>query len=210
MTELCDNTGVYNPKQYTAEQLQNTYKLWFEGVRLESVSMVFKPGDVAKVDVDKLTKEYEEKKKKIAAMSVVDMPYWQNLKKQHLQELDTRYELEKLTAQAYTNPSVLLNTRYSKQGPGFAEALVSGDTAAVLAAWRNLAEKLKPNNGLGDYAWKVNSPDRLEHAKIDLVTFGWYNCANSQLPKAFLYTDGNLGDEFKKLFKKVESECDEP
>lgn len=53
------------------------------------------------------------------------------------------------------------------------------------------------------------SPDRMKFALVEVMTFGWWNCAN----KAIKYVDydGSQEREFRKLFIRVKTiSCDEP
>jgi hypothetical protein len=58
------------------------------------------------------------------------------------------------------------------------------------------------------YNEKYNSKDRLIYAKIELMTYGWWNCSNSQIKR--INNDGTMEKEFNKLFIHIETECDEP
>ena len=67
-------------------------------------------------------------------------------------------------------------------------------------------------NGAPDVFWKrhnklLTSDDKLLYAKLDLLGYGWNNCANNYV----FHTDTSLEyeNEFEKLFIKVTSECDE-
>jgi hypothetical protein len=214
-TELCENKGKFDPQQYTPEQLHNAYDLWFtySGVALETDGTVFQPEDIVKLDSVKLREEYEGKKSVLEAMKTVDRPYWQKLKQQRLRELEDEYELKKIAIEAYTRPEVLLNNRFAKPCGEYAQALASADTARLFGAWKALAEKQKAQNGSPEqfmerFYEKFRSDNRLEYAKVDLITFGWWNCANGTL--THVDRDEQMETEFRQLFTDIQSECDEP
>jgi hypothetical protein len=55
------------------------------------------------------------------------------------------------------------------------------------------------------------SPDRLKFARVEVMSFGWWNCANEFIK----YDQGDNGParerEFRKLFMRVRNlGCDEP
>ncbi len=54
----------------------------------------------------------------------------------------------------------------------------------------------------------LNSPDKRDYAIIDLITFGWGNCANDEIPNPL--HDEKMSKEFENLFLKIDAECDEP
>ena len=211
----CEYTGNYNPKTYSLELITNTYQLWsaYSGKTLENGRSVFQPADIAKLDVKALTDEYTEKKASLEKLKVINAPFWNTLKKQLLQQLEDEYELDKIEMQAFEDPSVLLNNRFSKSCERFSTALNSTDTSVLFSTWKSFCEELKAKNGspeafMAKFYEKYNSPQRLVYAKIDLLTFGWGNCANEI---AFhVINDGKAEEAFAKLFTNVKQECEEP
>ena len=211
----CEYTGNYNPQTYSLDLIQNTYKLWssYAGSVLENGRSVFKPSDIVKLDLKALTAEYTEKKTQLEKLTVIDATFWNTLKKQSLQQLEDEYELDKIEIQAFDNPAVLLNNRFSKSCERFVTALNSTDTSVLLSTWKSFCEELKTKNGspesyMARFYEKYNSPEKLVYAKIDLITFGWGNCANDS---AFhVVNDGSAEQAFEKLFSNVKRECEEP
>jgi len=213
-TELCENTGIYDSKKYTANQLQNTYDLWFRysGINLNTQTNPYKIEDIDKLSIPKLMLEYTTKKA-LYNKEIVANSFWNSVKTEKLQELEEEYELRKITIEAYNNPTVLLHTKYSETCSVYVEALTSNDTTALLKSWQNLIEEQKRNNGapeklMNQYNEKYNSPDRLLYARMDLMTYGWWNCANAQTKK--LSDDGTMEKEFNKLFIRFKTDCIEP
>lgn len=212
--EVCEYKGNYNPRKYAPDLIKNTYELWsvFSGLSLDNTS-VYKQSDLAKLNLTALTNEYTEKKAHLEKLKIIDAPFWNTLKKQLQQQLEDEYELKKLNIQAFDDPAVLLNNRFSRSCERFVTALNSTDTSVLLTTWKSFAEELKAKNGspeafMARFYEKYNSPEKLVHAKIDLITFGWGNCANEI---AFHITnDGKAGEEFKKMFSNIKFECDEP
>lgn len=214
-TELCENKGTYDSVKYSAAQLQNTYDLWFRfsGVALETDGTASKPEEISKLDANKLAEEYQKQKKYFNQMVVVNLPYWQKLKEERIRELDNEYELKKITIESYGNPAILNTSRFSKSCPEFVNALTSKDTSVLMAFWKSFAEKQSLKNGspesyMARFYESFNSENRLVYAKIDLITYGWWNCVNQSLPHR--NRDEQVEAEFNKLFSSVKSECDEP
>jgi hypothetical protein len=215
VTELCENKGTYDAAKYTAVQLQNTYDLWFRfgGVILETDGTATNLEEVSALDANKLTAEYQKQKKYFNQMVIVNTPYWQKLKEQRIKELEDEYELKKISIQAYNNSTVLNNNRFSKYCPDFVKVLTSPDPDELLTFWKGFAEKQSLQNGspesyMARFYEKFNSNDKYAYAKIDLITYGWYNCANHTL--SYMERDEQMEKEFNKLFSAVKSECDEP
>lgn len=212
-TELCENTGTYDPKKYSKEQLKNTYDLWFtfSGIALETNSNAHFIEEINQLSVSKLTSEYLTKKTDYNR-EIIPSSFWNKIKTERLQELEDEYELKKISIEAYTKPSILLNNRFSKFCNEYAQVLSSNDTIKLLKAWKNLVENQKSKNGAPEkfmekYNEKYNSKDRLIYAKIELMTFGWWNCGNSTIRR--LNDDGSMEKEFNKIFINIKTECDE-
>lgn len=212
---VCEYTGNYNPQTYSPDLIKNTYKLWssYSGNTLENGLSVYKPSDIAKLDLKALTDEYTEKKVQLEKLKIINAPFWNTLKKQSLQQLEDEYELNKLEIQAFNDPAVLLNNRFTKSCERFVTALNSTDTSVLLTTWKNFCEELKTKNGspetfMAKFYEKYNSPQKLVYAKIDLLTFGWGNYANGST--FHVTNDGKAQEAFEKLFSNVKHECEEP
>ncbi|MCV9928089.1 hypothetical protein OIU83_10520 [Flavobacterium sp. LS1R49] len=213
-TELCANTGTYDPEKYSEEELKNTRDLWgsFSGAYLSTPTTPSSTAEDEKLRLTDLTAEYNERKA-FYNRKIIPSPYWEKRKAERLHELEDSYELKKIAIEAYTNPSVLLNNRFSKNCTEYTKALISNDSLLLLKTWNNLAEKQKKNNASPEklmerHLAKYNSRDRLLYAKQELMTYGWWNCANAETYQ--IYDDGSMEKEFNKLFTKITSECDEP
>lgn len=211
---LCTNEGTYNSEKYTVSQLKDTYKLWWQlqgYLNLDILSK--KEGVIDTLTVEKLDKEYKERLQEFNNLKLVDEPYWQELKKNKLLELSESYELKKIAIQAYKHPQVLMENRFTKHCQEYALALSSQDDDLLLKTWQNLVEKQMEKNGAPDLMWQRfdqenASADRLIYARNQVMTYGWWNCANHVI--YHFEDDGTPAKEFEKLFSDVKSECDEP
>lgn len=219
---MCENKGYFETEKFTEKQLQDTYFLWYgynSATILDVDVTLDKPEFISLEYIDatsrKLDEEYTKAINKLRKLDVVTIPFWLEYKDLSLQELEELYKLKKLTIEAHKSPVLLLNTRYSSKCKNYVEALAGEDSVALLREWRNLVDILKSNNGFPEgierqYQQKLSSPERLLHAKIQLLTYGWWNCANSQRKYVDGFNqNGQMEKEFGKLFLKVESECDE-
>ncbi|ASW75737.1 hypothetical protein CJF12_16595 [Chryseobacterium piperi] len=218
-TELCDNKGYFDESKYTRQEIEGTYKLYHElsGLLLDSPH-VFNLEDLYKVRNDKdqilekLNQEFSEKKKLIENLKVVNTPYWQNVKKQKYQELLNSYEKQRIQILAYSDPSVLLNSKISKNCIRFVNALNSDDRQMV-EEWKKLRIEMSKRNGnpqnvIEEFEKHLNSPDKKDYAIIDLIVFGWGNCANDDIDRP--QYDEKMNAEFNSLFIKIDSDCDGP
>lgn len=218
-TELCENKGYFDENKYTKEELEGTYKLWFQmgGILLNTPSVFNLKGlDEVRKDKDqilsKLNQDFLEKKKTLENLKIVKVPYWENVKKNRIQELMEEYEFRKTEIQAFSDPSVLLNAKLSKGCENFIKALNSND-AQMIEEWRKLRENMSKKNGdpqriLNEFEEHLNSADKKDYAIIDLITFGWGNCTNGNINS--IPHDEKMNKQFEDLFIKIDSDCDEP
>lgn len=219
VTELCDNKGQYDANKYSREEIEGTYKLWFQyGGLLLSKPSVYRPETLHEVRRDKdkilakLDTDFAEKKKALESLKVVNDPYWQNIKAQRIQELIQEYEFDKTEIMAFSDPSVLLNSKFSKNCENFVRALNS-DEDVMIEEWRKLRVQMSKKNGnpekvMDDFENNLHAQNRNEYAIVDLITFGWGNCANNTIKRTEY--DEKMTKAFNSLFIKIDSECDEP
>ncbi|MCY0978756.1 hypothetical protein PGH12_10285 [Chryseobacterium wangxinyae] len=219
VTDLCDSKGYFDAEKYSREEIEGTYKLWFQmgGVSLITPS-VFKLNDLEEIRRDKdlilakLDKDFAENKKTIENLKVVNVPYWQNIKELHYKSLLQQYEYEKIHIASYPDPSVLLHNKFTGKCTNFAKAVNSNDEN-LIAEWRKLREEMSKRNGsperiITEFENRLNSSNWKDYAMIDLLTFGWGNCANEYIERSL--HDEKMYNEFNALFIKIDSECDEP
>jgi len=61
----------------------------------------------------------------------------------------------------------------------------------------------------GNGACEYDSPDKYKYARVEVMSFGFWNCANALIEREEY--DGTHEEQFKKLFKRTRTiACDEP
>lgn len=215
-TELCDNKGYFDSNTYSRKELEDTYKLWFElSGSLLDTPFVNNLKDLNEIRnnkdqiLAKLDKDFAEKKAQIMNLKVINTPYWQRIKQKSYEELVQSYEMEKIQIIAYSDPSILLKNNNCSH---FSKALNSTDEQ-MFSEWKKLRENMSKGNAsperiMNEFNERLNSSDKRDYAFIDLITFGWGNCANDKVQR--VSRDEKMNNEFNALFIKIDSECDEP
>lgn len=221
-TEMCESWGYYDPNTYTEQQLRDTYFLWFEFNSVTSFDAdvtldypeLFNHAYISSTS-QKLDDDYKRTSEKLKKLDIIPAQPWLDLQQLAIKHFDELYELKKLTIEAHLDSTLLLDTPYTNACNSYAEALASADSTLLLNTWRQVVELKKSTNGIPEnverkYQEKLNSPDKMLHARIDVMTFGWWNCANRQRK----YIDGIHGDRnlqaaFIKLFVKVGDDCED-
>ncbi|MFB9863181.1 hypothetical protein [Rufibacter immobilis] len=219
-TDYCEHQGTYNSNVYSEQQLKDTHYLWYEFSSinvLEDVTLDY-PNDLTLENINqksfKLDSDYHGAKNKLNNLHLIPDKFWTRIKELKTKELDELYALSKRTIEAYKTPAILLNNSYSALCQEYVDALASEDSVALFKAWEKLIEEKKKKNGapelLADkFKEQRQSPKRLLFAKLELMTYGWWNCANHQRKYNSLYQEMPMEQEFNKLLIRMKSECDD-
>lgn len=214
-TEACEMSGTYNAKKVAKERLADTVKLMtqYSSAGLNAPTTVFKPADLPSLSVAALDAEYKQKRAEIASLKVLATPYWTKQQQEKLRELDQYYALSRVTIRGHKEPRALL------EFPGaelcktkYAQPLIAGGDA-LLNAWRTLTgEQAKKNADPArirrEYEAQLASSDRMKFALVEVMTFGWWNCANESID--YVQYDETQEREFEKQFTNIRRDCDEP
>ena len=215
-TESCRFTGRYNPRRYSKEQLDNVQKLLFGSASLQADAMVYRLSDVQKLSLDTLTVEYTRRIALYRAMQVVPQPTWLMLKKQAIREMEEDYQAKKITIQAFADPAILLTVSHPSGCSRYVQGLAAHNDSLTLRDWKNYVdEQVKREKKLSGgpesysqrYNEEYNTAERLLYAKVELLTFGWWNCVNQSIHR--VEPTEKTYRQFQQLFVGVKSECDD-
>lgn len=213
---MCSFTATYDSKRYSDKQLRNTAKLITMGeFDIDYFTQVFKYDDIESLDVTKLDDEYNRKSVELRSLELVPGPYWENIRKRKLKEMDQVYAQRRVKTIAYNNPTAL---RTYDGAPAckakFVEPLIAGGES-LYKVWLdvNIESRKKnsdPERIRRDFEAQFASADRAKFAFVEVMAFGWGNCANASIEYDNAANDGTYLKEFKKLFVRVRDICEEP
>jgi hypothetical protein len=210
--DVCEIIGTFPAGAYTQRQLQDTYQLVI-GFRLSTTVVPLQLNHYNDAFFSEaaqhLTHEHDSLVARLRGLQVVPTAYWQKIKRLRELELAEEYALDHATLEGYFHPASWLNNAYYAHCAEYAAALASTDSAVVIPAWRKLVDEQKVNNGYPEnleaaFKAQLASPERMRYAKVDLMTFGWGNCANAQRKYSDVTDKYPLPDQFTKLFTHVE------
>jgi hypothetical protein len=208
--EICAYEGSYNVALYTKKQLENTYQLWYSrdfeldvwhGER--SVDGHMEPFTISWLDY-----QYALKSAALRKLEIVNVPYWQNVKRKKLKALEQKYILERLTLQAFENPPVLSKLKFADAClEKFGNPLMAGD-ASLLRIWRVSNEQSRKTSAYAEdirkyFEERMASADRIKYARDEVLKDGWWNCVNSQIDRGD--DDGLQHKNFRKIFRRVKT-----
>jgi len=213
--DLCEFEGSYDAKKYTDAQLKNTLELFASGsFNIQTEAPVWRYEDIQSLSVAALDKEYQAKSTALTKLDIIKSPYWESLRTRKLKELKQVYELSRVTILGYGEPAKLNEATFADSCVvKYANPLINGGDQ-LLTTWRAVNEDTRRRNGDPERIKKIfqaeyDSPDRLKFARVEVMLFGFWNCANKFIERV---SDAvSHEEEFKKLFKKTRTiECDEP
>jgi hypothetical protein len=210
---VCEFESTYNSKLYTKQQIKNCERLaLYLFFRIEKTPSVFKPGDIARLNLDSLNKEYEDKKKILTELDLPRNKDWDDARAKALYEVEQIHYLSKIVYQSFDNPQVFKD--FKAQDSTFkqhTQALLKGGDL-LLKDWYELTIKQAEKNALPSKVWakyyeQSKSNNKLLYARIEVTTFGWWNCA---IVYAGFVDSEMMQKTFKKLFVKIRTiECED-
>lgn len=212
-TDFCECTGVFDSTKYSRTQLQNTLRLLWYAPIIETDATAFTLAKVSELSPDKLDAECSKRLKELNTLEFVDTDFWRQIKADRIREIENTCLLRKFTLAAWKNPDTL---RYYDLVDNtcifYRNALIQGGDE-LIQAWSQLNVTMKSKNANPDklqrkFDQQLNSTDKFEYARLEVMTFGWWNSANHLI--FHLNQSGDFETEFEKLFIKVKCECDEP
>lgn len=213
--DLCEFEGSYDAKKYTDAQLKNTLELFASGnFNIQTEAPVWRYEDIQKLSVAALDKQYQSKYNTLENLDIVKSPYWKSLRTRKLKELKQVYALSRVTMLGYSEPAKLKEATFADSCVvKYANPLINGGDE-LLTTWKAVNENTRRRNGDPERIKKIfqaeyDSPDRLKFARVEVMSFGFWNCASEFIERV---SDAvSHEEEFKKLFKKTRTiECDEP
>ena len=215
-TDACEFSGTYNSRKYSRTQLENTVRLMRPEFGLDYNATVWSFEEIARLDPAALDEKYEEAVSELKELKIVPLPSWENIRKKKLREIEQVYRLSRATILGYTDPTKLRGYAGSPScKTKFADPLIAGGDR-LLAAWRVVNEDSRRRNSEPErirriFEEQMASPDRLKFALVEVMTFGWWNCANQFIEYDYEANSPVREREFRKLFIRVRDlGCDVP
>ncbi|MFP3831650.1 hypothetical protein [Chryseobacterium sp. SIMBA_028] len=217
----CDNKGYFDATKYEKEEIDGVNKLLykFNGVHFDT-NPIFKLSsleDVRKnkdIHLENLEKQYQEKKKELYNLKVINLPVWQNLYEEAIKTFENEYELNKEEILAFSDPTTLKDSKFYATCKEPIDAISSPDREKMFASWKMYTELKSKNNAdpqgvMKRFNAKMEDPQKEDYALIDLIGLSFHNCANSSFRQK-RDDEGTVYKSFDKIFTKLKRNCDEP
>ena len=213
---LCEYTATYDPKRVSRRTIEDTLALYqsIGSIALDYSATVWKYEDIDGLEAAALEREYREKREKLEGLQLAG-PYWEELRKGKLRELDQYYRLANATIRAYKEPTALRQYEGADEcKTRYAEGIIAGGER-LIKTWEtvNIASRERnsdPARLKRIFDEQNASPDRLKFALVETMSFGWWNCVNDTIEHVSHEEHEEIDREFRKLFIRVKDVCDEP
>src|SRR5690606_36422093 len=185
--ELCEFTATYDPKRVSQRTIEDTLELYksIGSIALDYSATVWKFEDIDELDPEALDREYREKRERIEKLQLAG-PYWEELRKSKLKELDQFYRLSYATIRGYREPSALQKYEGAEECKArYAEGIIAGGDRLIMT-WEavNIASRERnsdPARLKRIFDEQKASPDRLKFALVETMSFGWWNYVNDTI-----------------------------
>ncbi len=214
--ELCSYLGRYDTKRYTKTEIDNCYKIIYgQYFYLSNSPSVYKISDIEDLNKNDLTTEYLKKMNDIQKLKLPKESKWQEHKQNIIVYLNESYKMYSICYDAYSTLDFKVLDGFWKTDDllkAYSNAL-QGTDDELLETWERFTSKQAEKNGSPekvweDYRYMKNSQNWREHAKVQIMTFGWWNAANKYINT---YEGYKYVEDFSKLFSSMkEMGCDEP
>ena len=212
--DSCSHTGTYDSELYTQNQLQNFFDLTLYTYipLIETKATVSNIDSIPTLNLQKLNEEYSRKRLYFDTVKVMDVAYVNYLKTALSNRLEEEYYFKKIAIEVYQNPQALL--KYDKKCQEYSKVIASQNEDEIIDAARKMVEELKSDlyveEHFEQFENKMNTPQRLEHAKLYLITYGWWGCVDEVINRSNLNENNMAYEAFYGFFTNVVTECDEP
>jgi hypothetical protein len=215
--EMCSNSVEFDDAKHDEAALRNTIGLLFGSAPVETppADPVFKPDDIAKLDLDRFKAACADAIARAEAVQFLALPelkaYWAT----KVDEIRDSCAFEIAKIRGYREPSALREYQPAAACSRFVDAL-EGKTD-MRQVWRNtIAESCRKN---ADPKTCTNSnlangsgPNGTDWMRLYVLNFGWNKCAVNYLKVNTAKTEGMrsaLQQRFKRLFKIKRTNCDD-
>ena len=211
--ELCTCQGIFDSTKISREQIDNTFKYLWWSVGILTEATAWDKYDLVGLNSKALQLECDTRLNELKNKNFINTPFWHKLLLARIAEVESICQLKRVTLLAYKNPQILKeHSKAYSLCSEYADALIEGKHK-LMTTWKKLHAASVANNmyvekSEKEFNNKFHSADSLFNARLEVMMFGWWNCANGLIPYVF-HTE-KISGEFKKIFKKYDCDCNEP
>ncbi len=203
--EMCKYESSYNSAIYTETQLKNCYAIVIlDAFRIQNTPFVFSHSDIAQLNPDSLENEYKRKSYHLRSLDLPKTKIWTDIRFKKLKELEQIYNLSSIAFKAYMSSNPIILKQFKKTDTCLvrhSDAIIKGGDD-LLNDWYFVTAQQAAKNAYPEKIWETyyqqfNSKDKYIYAKIEVITFGWWNCALNHIE---YFNNSNAIETYLKLF----------
>lgn len=216
--ELCANTISYDPKKYDEERLRNTVHLLFGPSDFDrpDYPAPFAPKDIERISLENVEQQCKTALETANRLKFIPLGGIEDYRRAKIAEVKDTCDRDFAEVRGFKDPSALRQYRPAvPECSHFIDAL-EGKTDLGTAFHESVLQTCARNRSPDQCAQRdfqnAQKPDGVAWMRLQLMTFGWRNCANS-IRNAEAQKLEQLRAELEKQFHhrfKVSKKCDEP
>jgi L-rhamnose mutarotase len=204
--ETCSYKSKFNTSKYTLEEIKNVYDLLNSDTYTLKTETVFKVDDYKKLNVDKLNRDYNTVINTLNNLKVPNQNIWNELVNLKIKEINQIYKVTLIKYDVFLNNNFKALTSFWKKDSCMENYTTLLKQEEIIKAWEFVTTEIASKNCCPDKIWdkfkyKKSQGNWFQLAKIDIITFGWGNCANKYI---FRVNDSEYYTDFNSLFLSTE------
>lgn len=215
--ELCQYKSTFDSTEYSRRNIEDCYKIaYFGDLRLSNTPSVFKLSDINRLDPFELDIDYQTKFNRLKNLELPKNSIWVKYRDSLIIQLSEEYQLSKVAYTAYTKSKyeILDDLEYAKSDSCmmYYQKALLGNDETLSEAWFKLTALQASKNGSPEVVWEKYQTKKAmsnwhEHAEVQIMTFGWWNCAVRHI---YRFDNWKHYHRFQELFTKtIELDCEE-
>lgn len=215
----CNVKGYFDSSKYKKEEIDGTYQLVhsLNGSPFSSLT-VFNTVKFDKVRnnssplLQQAEKEYEQRKRTLNTLKIIDRPLWKKQYADAVQLLENEYQLRKEILMGYSDPQSLQKSTFYNTCKEYINAITTTDQQRMYSVWKSLSEPKndeEPHSKRKEaFNAKWNDQRKDDYALMDLMN-AFSNCANHSF-RSKADENGDLFKAFDEVFTHLKRDCDQP
>jgi hypothetical protein len=211
----CQYISSFDSTIFSRDQIKNCYLFTkWESFTIVYVPVFYQPKLIQNYKLDSLDNEYKLKSNQLRTLDLPKTEFWEALRKSKLIELDQVYDMNRIAFLSLSNPNILKQFKHNDNClDKHSKCLIAGGDS-LLNDLYSLILAMEKNNGNPASAYRkyeaiLYSGDKFFNARLYVIWYGWWNCANKYINRSNDLTSSEK--EFRKLFLETKTvRCDEP
>jgi hypothetical protein len=215
--ETCTYKSTFDSTKYTRQNISDIYEIaYFGDLRFSKTPSVHKLSDIQRLDTIEMHDDYQLKLQRLQNLDLPKNSIWIKFKDSLVIELDQEYELSKIAYKAYMTSdfTILKNLDYNDSDScmSYYQKALTGSDSLISIAWEKLTTYQASRNGSPGTVWDKyrtmkSMEDWRKHAEVQIMTFGWWNCAVKHIDR---FDNWKHYKKFIELFLTTEEiDCEE-